>query len=91
MERIKQALAQAQTQALEEVPTRVVTQLRETRDKLKTALNNGITQAEKDIFLYATVFVVISLVFIFLLPNDELKGGGGFGGRPAGQAPPAAH
>lgn len=91
MERIKQALAQAQTQALEEVPTRVVTQLRETRDKLKTALNNGITQAEKDIFLYATMFVVISLVFIFLLPNDELRGGGGFGGRPAGQAPPAAH
>lgn len=85
---IQQSLQQAEAQALEEVPARVVQELEATKEKLKTALNNGITQAEKDIFLYSAVFVLISFVFIALLPNEELKGGGGFGGRGA---PAAAH
>lgn len=85
--RIREGLKQAEARALEEVPAGLVKQLEATKEKLRTALNNGITQAERDIFLYAAGFVLISLLFIALLPNEELKGGGGFGARPT----PAAH
>lgn len=80
---IREGLRQAEARALEEVPASVVKNLEATKEKLKTALNNGITQAEKNIFLYAAGFVLISLLFIALLPNEELKGGGGFGARGA--------
>lgn len=84
---IQQGLQQAEASALQTVPAAVVLQLENTKEQLKTALSNGITQAEKSIFLIAAMFVAVSLVFILLLPNDELKGGGGFGGR----SNPAAH
>jgi EmrB/QacA subfamily drug resistance transporter len=81
--RIREGLKQAEARALEEVPASLVKQLEATKEKLRTALDNGITQAERDIFLYAAGFVLISLLFIALLPNEELKGGGGFGARGA--------
>ncbi|MER3462391.1 MAG: MFS transporter, partial [Armatimonadota bacterium] len=80
--RIREGLRQAEARALEEVPARLVQDLEATKEKLRTALNNGITQAERNIFLYAAGFVLVSLLFVALLPNEELKGGGGFGARP---------
>ncbi|WP_040779938.1 DHA2 family efflux MFS transporter permease subunit [Calidithermus timidus] len=85
---IQEGLRQAEARALEEVPASLVKSLEATKEKLKTALNNGITQAEKNIFLYAAGFVLISFLFIALLPNEELRGGGGFGARGA---PATAH
>jgi len=80
---IQKGLQDAQAKALEEVPAQVVKGLEETRVKLHTALNNGITQAEKNIFLYGAIFILISLVFMLMLPNEELRSGAGFGGgRP---------
>ncbi|GIW29979.1 MAG: hypothetical protein KatS3mg071_0153 [Meiothermus sp.] len=70
-------LVKAERQALEEVPRKVVAQLEETKHKLQEALNNGITKAEQEIFLYAALFVLISLIFILPLPNEELRGGWG--------------
>jgi EmrB/QacA subfamily drug resistance transporter len=67
-------LVKAERQALEEVPRKVVAQLEETKHKLQEALNNGITKAEQEIFLYAALFVLISLIFILPLPNEELRG-----------------
>lgn len=74
---IHENLAKAEQQALEEVPRKVVEQLEETKHKLQEALNNGITKAEQEIFLYAALFVLISLAFILPLPNEELSGGWG--------------
>jgi EmrB/QacA subfamily drug resistance transporter len=76
---IQQSLQVAQATALAVVPAQIVKNLEETKAKVKTALNNGITQAEKNIFLYGALFVMCSLVFSFLLPNEELKGS--VGGR----------
>ncbi|HEU4740528.1 MAG TPA: MFS transporter, partial [Meiothermus sp.] len=87
---VRENLATAEQKALVEVPQTVVANLEQTKTKLHDALNNGITNAEKNIFLYAAVFVLISLVFIGLLPNDELRGGGGFGARGGQAGPPAA-
>ncbi|RIH76591.1 Multidrug resistance protein 3 [Meiothermus taiwanensis] len=67
-------LVKAEQQALEEVPRKVVAQLEETKIKLHQALSNGITNAEKNIFLYAALFVLLSMAFIFPLPNEELRG-----------------
>lgn len=69
-------LVKAEQQALEEVPHKVVAQLEETKLKLHQALSNGITNAEKNIFLYAALFVLLSMAFILPLPNEELRGRG---------------
>lgn len=87
---VRENLAAAQQKALVEVPQTVVANLEQTKTKLHNALNNGITNAEKNIFLYAAVFVLISLVFIGMLPNEELRGGGGFGARGGQAGPPVA-
>ncbi|RYM33163.1 DHA2 family efflux MFS transporter permease subunit [Meiothermus sp. PNK-Is4] len=87
---VRENLATAEQKALVEVPQTVVANLEQTKAKLHNALNNGITNAEKNIFLYAAAFVLISLVFIGLLPNDELRGGGGFGARGGQAGPPVA-
>lgn len=73
-------LAVAEQKALQEVPKQVVARLEETKNKLHEALNNGITRAEKEIFMYAALFVLISLIFILPLPNEELRGRGGMAG-----------
>ncbi|MCX7602429.1 MAG: MFS transporter, partial [Meiothermus sp.] len=75
-----QNLAVAEQKALQEAPKQVVASLEETKNKLHEALNNGITKAEKEIFMYAALFVLISLVFIAPLPNEELRGRGGMAG-----------
>lgn len=87
---VRENLAAARQKALVEVPQTVVANLEQTKEKLQSALNNGITKAEKNIFLYAAIFVLISLIFIVLLPNDELRGGGGFGARGGQAGTPAA-
>ncbi|RIH89673.1 MDR family MFS transporter [Calidithermus roseus] len=73
-------LVVAEQKALQEVPKQVVAKLEEIKNKLHEALNNGITRAEKEIFLYAAFFVLISLLFILPLPNEELRGRGGMAG-----------
>lgn len=86
---IQKGLQTAEAKALEEAPKAVVQSLEETKAKIHIALNNGITQAEKNIFLYSAGFAFISLIFMFMLPNEELRGGGGFGGRGGAQAAPS--
>lgn len=86
---LQKSLQEAQAKALETAPAEVVKNLEETKTKLKTAINNGITQAERNIFLYGAVFIFISLAFMLMLPNEELRSSGGFGGGRQAQA--AAH
>ena len=86
---IQKGLQEAQTKALETAPAAVVKNLEATKTKLKTALNNGITQAERNIFLYGAIFIGISLAFMLMLPNEELRDSSGFGGGRPAQA--AAH
>jgi EmrB/QacA subfamily drug resistance transporter len=65
--------------------------LEETKVKLKGALETGITDAERNIFLFGAVFILISLIFTLMLPDEVLKGGGGFGARGSQGQPSAAH
>ncbi|MCX7739907.1 MAG: MFS transporter, partial [Meiothermus sp.] len=71
---LHESLRSAEKKALEEVPQRLVEQLEETKRKLHGALSQGITNAERDIFLYAALFVLVSLGFVLGLPNEELRG-----------------
>ncbi|RIH88050.1 Multidrug resistance protein 3 [Meiothermus luteus] len=71
---LRESLAAAEQKALEEVPQQVVERLEETKRKLHEALNQGITNAERDIFLYAALFVLVSFGFVVGLPNEELRG-----------------
>lgn len=91
IEQVKSNLTKARDEALVKVPQEVVTKLEEQKTKIKTALNNGITNAEKNIFLYGAGFVLLSLIFTLMLPNAELRSSAGFGGRGGAQAQPAAH
>lgn len=88
IEGVKTNLVKARDEALVKVPREIVARLEEQKTKIKTALNNGITRAEKNIFLYGAGFVLLSLLFTLMLPNAELRGNAGFGGRGA---QPAAH
>lgn len=61
--------------------------------QINEGMKAGITEAMRQIYLYASVLVLLSLLLIFLLPNMELKFHGGPAGKP-GEAPagmPAAH
>ncbi|KGQ22647.1 hypothetical protein THFILI_08270 [Thermus filiformis] len=69
------ALAQAEEEALKTVPKEVVKQLEETKAKLKEALVQGIVQAEKHIFLYSALFILLSFLLLLGMPDKELKGG----------------
>jgi len=88
---VQKGLQAAEPQIVASLEAQIIPQvqkgLEDTRVKLKGALENGITNAEKSIFLYAAVFVLISLFFTLMLPNDELRGGSGARG---GQAQPSA-
>lgn len=77
---LEAGLAQAEARALEEVPKEVVAQLQKTKATLKEALSQGITEALRSIFLYSAFFSAMALVFVLLLPDQELKG------RPMPQA-----
>jgi len=86
---IQKGIEQAQGPALEAATSAAVKGLEETKVKLKGALETGITNAERNIFLYAAVFILISLIFTLLLPDEVLRGGSGFGAR--GGQPSVAH
>lgn len=69
----------AQQTALDTASSKVKTSLTKAKEELKIKLtagvNNGITQAEKNIFLYGAVFALCALLFMLVMPNEELKGG----------------
>lgn len=77
----QQSFAASEPQIVAALEAKLIPQiqqgLEDTRVKLKGALETGITAAEKNIFLYGAIFVIISLVFTLMLPNDELRGGQG--------------
>ncbi|MER3553079.1 MAG: MFS transporter [Meiothermus sp.] len=91
----KRGLEASEPQIIATLEAQVIPQvqkeLEETKVKLKGALETGITDAERNIFLFGAVFVLISLIFTLMLPNEELKGGGGFGARGRQAQPSAAH
>ncbi|MGQ9754212.1 MAG: DHA2 family efflux MFS transporter permease subunit [Thermaceae bacterium] len=68
-------LKEKEAEALKTVPQEVVKRLEETKARLKEALVQGIVQAEKGIFLYSALFILLSLLFLLRMPDKELKGG----------------
>lgn len=91
----KRGLEASEPQIIATLEAQVIPQvqkeLEETKVKLKGALETGITDAERNIFLFGAVFVLISLIFTLMLPDEVLKGGGGFGARGSQGQPSAAH
>ncbi|MFN3368966.1 MAG: hypothetical protein ACK4G4_07260 [Thermus sp.] len=75
------SLKRAEAQALSQVPAQVVARLEGVRLKLKEALQVGIVEALRGIFLLSTFFIGLSLVALVFLPDRELSGG--LGPRPS--------
>ncbi len=74
---IQSSLRKAQDTTLKEATYQVTRNLEEVRQELKTelpkAINIGITEAERQVFLWAAILVLCSLFFAALLPNEALK------------------
>ncbi|WP_038069309.1 MDR family MFS transporter [Thermus scotoductus] len=75
------SLKGAEAQALSQVPAQVVSRLEAVRLKLKEALQEGIVEALRRIFLLSALFIGLSLVTLVFLPDLELSGG--LGPRPS--------
>jgi EmrB/QacA subfamily drug resistance transporter len=68
-----QAIASATKQAQTAVSTQIGKLEREVTSDLVRGFDEGITQAERTIFLLSAILTLLALGFAFLLPNTELS------------------
>ncbi len=68
-----QAIAQAVREAQSSVRSALGKLERQVTHDLVRGLDEGVTQAERSIFLYAAVLAFLALLFALLLPNAELS------------------
>jgi hypothetical protein len=68
-----QAIAQAVSQAQAAVGAKIHTRERQVTHDLVRGFDEGITEAERQVFLYAAILILLALAFALLLPNAELR------------------